>query len=173
MQPCRGSSREARTRSTAYLGAVETSIATQPMDAYSDTTKSTAARTTTDMRKGLLRSRLTNHRDELPNLDGRSAAARRFRDLVNAFISDMGGIEECSEIKLGLIRRLASIVVQSEIMEARMVAGANVDIATLCTLASTTVRISSRLGLERRQRSVMAIDPLDYAREASLEEAAE
>jgi hypothetical protein len=53
------------------------------------------------------RSRLSNHTDVLPNLDGRSAGARRFRDLVSSFIADMGGVQNCSEIKLALLRRLA------------------------------------------------------------------
>jgi hypothetical protein len=90
----------------------------------------------------------------LPGLDGRSATARRFRDLVNAFVADMGGLDRCSEIKLGLLRRLAAATVQAEMLEARMVNGEAIDIATLCTLASTTVRLSQRLGLERRARNV-------------------
>src|SRR6516165_7718478 len=32
------------------------------------------------------RSAVTNHKDLLPGLDGRSATARSFRDLVNAFV---------------------------------------------------------------------------------------
>src|SRR6516165_373918 len=44
--------------------------------------------------------------------------------------------------------------VQAEMLEARMVNGEAIDIATLCTLASTTVRLSQRLGLERRARNV-------------------
>ena len=86
------------------------------------------------------RSAVTNHKDLLPGLDGRSASARRFRDLVNAFVADMGGLDCCSEIKLGLVRRLAATTVQAEMLEARMVNGEAIDIATLCTLASTTVR---------------------------------
>jgi hypothetical protein len=101
-----------------------------------------------------LRARVTNHKDLLPGLDGRSATARRFRDLVNAFVADMGGLDHCSEIRLGLVRRLAATTVQAEILEARMVNGEAIDIATLCTLASTTVRLSQRLGLERRARNV-------------------
>jgi hypothetical protein len=54
-----------------------------------------------------LRARVTNHKDLLPGLDGRSATARRFRDLVNSYIADMGGLDRCSEIRLGLLRRLA------------------------------------------------------------------
>ena len=66
------------------------------------------------------RSAVTNHKDLLPGLDGRSATARRFRDLVNAFVADMGGLDHCSEIKLGLLRRLAATTVQAEMLEARM-----------------------------------------------------
>ena len=100
------------------------------------------------------RSAVTNHKDLLPGLDGRSASARRFRDLVNAFVADMGGLECCSEIRLGLVRRLAATTVQAEMLEARMVNGEQIDISQLCTLASTTVRLSQRLGLERKQRDV-------------------
>jgi hypothetical protein len=48
----------------------------------------------------------------------------------------------------------AATTVQAEMLEARMVNGEAIDIATLCTLASTTVRLSQRLGLERRARNV-------------------
>ena len=86
------------------------------------------------------RSAVTNHKDLLPGLDGRSASARRFRDLVNAFVADMGGLDCCSEIKLGLVRRLAATTVQAEMLEARMMNGEAIDIATLCTLASLEAR---------------------------------
>ena len=97
---------------------------------------------------------MTNHKDLLPGLDGRSATARRFRDLVNAFVADMGGLDRCSEVRLGLVRRLAATTVQAEMLEARMVNGEAINISQLCTLASTTVRLSQRLGLERKQRDV-------------------
>src|SRR6267142_2769527 len=108
------------------------------------------------------RSAVTNHKDLLPGLDGRSATARRFRDLVNAFVADMGGLDCCSEIKLGLVRRLAATTVQAEMLEARMVNGEAIDVIQLCTLASTTVRISQRLGLERRSRDVTPPLPLGH-----------
>jgi hypothetical protein len=101
-----------------------------------------------------LRSRVTNHKDLLPGVKGTSSSARRFRDLVNSFISDMGGIDRCSDIKLGLLRRLAAVTVQSELLEARMVNGEAIDVSTLCTLASTVVRLSARLGIERVPREV-------------------
>jgi hypothetical protein len=101
-----------------------------------------------------LRSRVTNHKDLLPGLDGRSASARRYRDLVNSYIADMGGLDRCSDIKLGLLRRLAAVTVQAEVLEAKMVNGEQVDIGTLCTLASTTVRLSQRLGIERVPKDI-------------------
>ena len=114
------------------------------------------------------RSAVTNHKDLLPGLDGRSATARRFRDLVNAFVADMGGLDRCSEIKLGLLRRLAAATVQAELLEARMVNGEEIDIGQLCTLASTTVRIASRVGLERRTKPVLPTvkDYLEHAEAA-------
>jgi hypothetical protein len=116
-------------------------------------TSSPLDRPSVGARAPALRARVTNH-NLLPGLDGRSATARRFRDLVNAFVADMGGLDRCSQIKLGLVRRLAATTVQAEMLEARMVNGEAIDIATLCTLASTTVRLSQRLGLERRARNV-------------------
>src|SRR5262249_36280311 len=95
-----------------------------------------------------LRSRVTNRRDLLPGIRGTSSAARRFRDLVNAFISDSGGIDQCSEIKLSLLRRLATTTVQSELIEARIVSGEQVDIGLLCQLASTSVRLAQRIGID-------------------------
>jgi hypothetical protein len=110
------------------------------------------------------RARSTNHRDLLPHIaDGRAPQARRFRDLVRSMISDAGGVENCTEVRLGLIRRLAAATVLSEEIEGRAVNGEPVDIGTFCQLASTTVRIAQRLGLDERvPRDV--IDPLAYAR---------
>ena len=44
--------------------------------------------------------------------------------------------------------------VQAESLESRMVNGEAVDVATLCQLASTVVRLSSRLGLERVAKDI-------------------
>ena len=44
----------------------------------------------------------------------------------------MGGLDCCSEIKLGLVRRLAATTVQAEMLEARMVNGEAIDVSQLC-----------------------------------------
>jgi hypothetical protein len=41
-------------------------------------------------RKGYARSRLTNGKDLLPNIDGRSLIARRYRDIYSAIAADPG-----------------------------------------------------------------------------------
>jgi hypothetical protein len=97
------------------------------------------------------RSRATNHRDLLPYVkDGRLTEARRFRDLVRSMISDSGGVENCTEVRLGLIRRLAAATVLSEDIEAKAVNGEVIDIGAFCQLASTTVRLAQRLGVNER-----------------------
>jgi hypothetical protein len=101
------------------------------------------------------RARATNHRDLLPRVtDGRAPQARRFRDLVRSMISDAGGVENCTEVRLGLIRRLAAATVLSEEIEGKAVNGQVVNINEFCQLASTTVRLASRLGLRREPRQV-------------------
>jgi hypothetical protein len=47
--------------------------------------------------------------------------------------------------------------VQSELLEARMVNGEPVSISELCTLASTSVRLSSRLGVERVPKPIESL----------------
>jgi hypothetical protein len=115
---------------------------------------SQSQRDAVDARPTRLRARITNHADLLPDLDGRSSQARRFRDLVLAFVADMGGLDNCSSVRLGLLRRLAAASVLIERLEAEAVAGKAIDVNEFCTLTSTTVRLSQRLGLERRQRLV-------------------
>jgi hypothetical protein len=96
------------------------------------------------------RARASNHHDWLPHIkDGRQTQARRFRDLVRAFISDAGGKDNCSEVKLGLVRRLAATSVLIEDVEAKAVNGEPVDVGTFCQLASTALRLATRLGVER------------------------
>jgi hypothetical protein len=100
------------------------------------------------------RARLTNHKELLPDLDGRSAGAKRFRDLVRAYVADQGGLSNCSEVKVGLARRLAAITVLTENLEVKVVKGEEVDIGEICNLASTVVRLSQRIGINRVPKNI-------------------
>lgn len=104
------------------------------------------------------RSRLSNRVAKLMDVDGRSAVARRFRDLTADVIQDQGGVDRCSTVRLALIRRFAGLATLAETLEARLVAGHKVDVVEATQLASTLVRLASRIGLDRRAKSVPDLD---------------
>jgi hypothetical protein len=100
------------------------------------------------------RSRITNHRDLLPDIDGRSQKGRRYRDVLTALVSDAGGFDRISESRVQLCRRFAALAVTAEGIEADLVNGGQIDIAAFSTLSSTMVRLASRIGLNRRAKVV-------------------
>src|SRR5262245_35092729 len=74
------------------------------------------------------RSRITNGKDVLPGIDGRSLIARRYRDICNAIIVDQGGLSQCSESRQQLIRRFAAAAVLAEHEEAKLASGEQINI---------------------------------------------
>jgi hypothetical protein len=58
-------------------------------------------------RSASLRSKLGNGSKLLPMTDGRSATARRFRDLIEDISADLGGVAMLSEGQRQLVRRAA------------------------------------------------------------------
>jgi hypothetical protein len=105
-------------------------------------------------RKRTARSRVTNGNDLLPGIDGRSPTARRYRDIVAAVASDMGGADRLSEASLQLVRRFAAAACLAEAMEARLVSGEPINIAEHSLLASTLVRIAQRIGINRVPKNI-------------------
>jgi hypothetical protein len=103
-----------------------------------------------ERRSSKLRSAITNHREVLPDVDGRSAQARRFRDIVTAIAADQGGLDELAEARLQLIRRFAALAVHAEHLEAKLARGEKIDMLEHATLSSTLVRIGTRIGIDRR-----------------------
>lgn len=102
------------------------------------------------------RSRLSNGNGALlPGVDQRSAAARRYRDLVAAIVADQAGIGECSETRLQLIRRFAASSVLAEQLEARIANGERIDIAEHTALSSALVRLAQRIGIDRRAKNIV------------------
>ena len=116
------------------------------------------------------RSRISNGRDVLPDIDGRSAIARRYRDLVAALASDMGGADSMSEVRAQLARRFAALAVQAEALEAALVRGEPIDLAEHALISSTLVRLASRLGIERRAKNIVP-DLHDYLDRKAIEAA--
>jgi len=99
----------------------------------------------------------------IEGVDGRSAAARRYRDLVAEFTSDIGG--DPSEAQKQLIRRAASLSVWCELVEVRLANGEDVDIGPLTTAANSLRRILQDIGLERRQKDITPPDLHTYLRQ--------
>jgi hypothetical protein len=97
---------------------------------------------------------LTNGAALLPDVDGRSAIARRFKDITSAILADQGGAELCSESRLQLVRRSAAAAVLAEQMESRLANGEQIDIQEHALLCSTLTRLAQRIGIERRARDV-------------------
>jgi hypothetical protein len=103
------------------------------------------------------RSKLTNGTRGivLPGkVDQRSAIARRYRDVIAAIASDLGGAANTTETKLHLVRRFAALVVQAEAMEARLAEGKPIDVSAHAHISSTLVRLAARIGLKRAARDI-------------------
>jgi hypothetical protein len=111
-------------------------------------------------RKSHGRSRVSNGHDVLPNVDGRSIIARRFRDIVSAILVDQGGVDQCSESRTQLIRRFAAAAVLAEQMESKLANGAQIDIQEHATLSSTLVRLAQRIGINRVAKDITTLGDL-------------
>jgi hypothetical protein len=104
-------------------------------------------------RKSHGRSRVGNGAKLLPLTDGRSATARRFKDLVEDIAADLGGKDHLSEGQRQLIRRAAMLSAESERMEALAARGeAEFDIDLYGMICDRLGRLFGRLGLERVAR---------------------
>jgi hypothetical protein len=103
---------------------------------------------------GRFRSQQTNEVDRIAAVDGRSALARRFRDIVSAILTDQGGGEDLSEMRFQLIRRFGAAAVLAEQLEAKMANGEQIDIAEHAQLCSSLVRLGQRIGIDRVPRNV-------------------
>ena len=57
----------------------------------------------------------------LPDVDGRSSAARRFKDLIRAYEGEIGG--NLSAVERGLVAQAAALTLRSEQMQADIVNG--------------------------------------------------
>ena len=101
------------------------------------------------------RTRVSSGKKALPHVDGRTLAARRFKDILDALTVDQGGLDRLSEARVQLCRRFAALAVQAESLEARLANGEQVDIGEQALLASALVRIATRIGLDRRARNIV------------------
>jgi hypothetical protein len=111
-----------------------------------------------DAPKSKGRSRVTNGSRLLEGIDGRSTWVRRLRDLIALHLSDLGGEDAVSEAERSIIRRVATLTVELERMEAGFaVAGEALpeQIDLYQRTANSLRRLLESIGLERRSRTVV------------------
>lgn len=104
---------------------------------------SPAATPSTAARPPATRSRVGNGKALLFGIDGRSAQARRFRDLVEALAADMG--TETTEGERLQIRNAAALQLHVEDLTARVVRGEVVDGEAVTRAANAASRALSAL----------------------------
>jgi hypothetical protein len=87
--------------------------------------KSSTTRWSLDRQSSRQRSRITNARSLLPDLDGRSRLARHFRDIQNSTVADQGGPEH-----------------------------EEIDVSQHALLCSSLVRIANKIGINRIAKDI-------------------
>ena len=106
------------------------------------------------VRKPTARSGVSNGRDVLPGVDGRSVIARRYYDIQSAIIVDQGGADRISEARLQLVRRFSAAAVMAELLEAKLAAGEEISITEHALLVSSLVRVANKIGIDRIPKDV-------------------
>jgi len=105
------------------------------------------------------RTRVTNGRDLLPGVDGRTYWARRMRDIMALHVSDLGGVEACSEAEKSVVRRIAALTIELERLEQRFAAApadhiSHADLDLYSRMSNTLRRLLDMTGLQRRSRDI-------------------
>ena len=90
----------------------------------------------------------------LGHLDGRTAAARRARELIEAIEADLGGGDRLTEGARQLVQRAAVLGTYIESCEAQWLAGEAVELADYLAAINSQRRVLATIGLERRSRDV-------------------
>ena len=95
------------------------------------------------------------------SLDGRTAVAKVYDQLVAQIHADLGGRDRLSAIELSLVEAFAGASVTLDHLNTRLLAGAELTQALVgmaAVASSTMVRVAMRLGIERRAKIVPSLD---------------
>jgi hypothetical protein len=110
------------------------------------------------------KSAVTNGRRLFVVRPGDTKWHRRFRDVYDQIIADLGGPDGLSEAQRQLARRAATIAITCEQLECKAAAGVEINLEQYGMLTDRLGRTFNRLGIKRQQRDLGVLDPLDYAR---------
>lgn len=97
------------------------------------------------------------------DLDGRTVAARRVREIVDNLSSDLGN--DLTEGQRQLVRRASLLATILESSETKLLIGEPVDLATYLSAVDRLRRVLTALGLERKARDVSVPSLRDYVRQ--------
>lgn len=104
------------------------------------------------------RTRLTNGAVVVAGVDGRTAWARRYKDVVALHAGDLGGPDAMSEAEKALVKRAATLVVELERLESRFASAEKPpterELDLYSRLAGGLRRLLETVGLRRRPRDV-------------------
>ena len=97
------------------------------------------------------RSRTTNDTSYFHgNVDGRSASARRFRDVYLEILEELGGTDNVTGFQRQIAKGCAGMTLVRERMESEVVAGNAVDFDIYVRLIGALRRALNTLGLKQR-----------------------
>jgi hypothetical protein len=96
------------------------------------------------------RSAVSNRSRLLEGVDGRTASARRYRDLCRAFEAELGG--PLNEVELGLVKQAATLTLRAEQMQGAVVRGEMVNSDQLIRLSGTARRILNSIAAKASKR---------------------
>jgi hypothetical protein len=113
------------------------------------------------------RSAISNRSRLLPGVDGRSAAARRFRDICSAYEAEAGG--NPTEVERDLIRQAAGLTLRAEHLQAALVRGEDISNDELVRISSTAKRLLEAIRSKADKRKPPAPTILDLAAELAAE----
>ncbi len=102
------------------------------------------------MRPSTTRAKVSNGSKLLAGVDGRSSAARRFRDLTADLAHEFS--VDLSTAELGLVRQAAALTLRAELLQAAIVRGEPVNADELIRLSSEARRILA--SLRKRPKAV-------------------
>ncbi|BAQ17928.1 hypothetical protein [Methyloceanibacter caenitepidi] len=98
-------------------------------------------------RPATVRSKLTNGTALHAEQVGDNKASRRFKDLVEAFGTELGGWASLSEVQRSLVRRLATITIQLEKLELQAARGEDINAEEYARIAGHQRRLFNDLNL--------------------------
>lgn len=96
------------------------------------------------------RSAVSNRSRILDGVDGRTAGARRYRDICRSYEEEAGGA--LTEIERDLVRQAAGLTLRGEQLQAAVVRGEVVDTDQLIRISSTAKRILEAITAKAAKR---------------------